>query len=107
MTPMIVRVCGGVSVALAPATERQSLADRFAGSAIREESIGERLRDDRHLLGACAVIAAEIAAAQKRNAHRVQVTSPTRVTWTRTGIGAPFASACSDTVVPRSRGIQR
>ena len=73
MTPMMVSVCCGC-LRIARRPESQSLADGFGGSGIREESIGERFRDDRHLLGARAVIAAEIAPAQKRNAHRVQVT---------------------------------
>ena len=71
----MVRVCGVFSsFSGLRRPERQSLADRFGRVGIRKESIGERFRDDGHLLGASAVIAAEVAAAQKRNAHRVQVT---------------------------------
>src|SRR5258705_5623611 len=55
-------------------SESQSLADGFDGSGIRKEAIGECFRDDRHPLGACAVIVAEITTPQKWNAHRVQVT---------------------------------
>jgi len=54
---------------------RTSIACRSLRRFRRSGRVDRRaVRDDRHLLGPCAVIAAEIAAAQKRNAHRFQVT---------------------------------